>query len=146
MTRDEIWLKYFSLVKEYHEIYKKFPQEDTVYKNEEIGRWCKNQVKRYKNGDLVYNRIRMLKAIEFKFEMPKKDKTQKDTLLEIKWQKCLVVLGEYLAEYNNLPGLEVRYKKVDIGLWYASQKLLLDNNVMSTEHKESFLEVITKYI
>lgn len=146
MTRNEMWLKYFSLVKEYHEIYEKFPQEDTVYKNEEIGRWCKNQVKRYKNGDLLPNRIRMLESIGFKFKMPKKDKTSKDTLIEIKWHKCLDLLREYLMEYDNLPNLEVRYKKVDIGLWYASQKLLLDNNVMTSEHKESFLEVIIKYV
>lgn len=146
MTRDEIWMKFFLLVKEYHDTYGKFPDEEVIYKGETIGKWCKNQIKRYKNGDLMLYRERKLKLIDFKFEMPKKEKLPKETMKEINWNNYLNLLKEYLTEFDEIPCIEVRYKNFDIGLWYASQKLLLENNVMLSHHKESFLKVVEKYM
>ena len=90
ISRDDIrWNKMFDLLREYVNTFYKFPQTNTIYKEENLGNWFRNQVSFYESDSLSIHRLNALNNFNPAWkESPELRKEEEKRLLsESNWRK-----------------------------------------------------------
>ena len=129
------WDEKLELLKEYLKEHDgKYPRQDEVYKNVNIGAWVNTQRTAYNNGQILPDdsrkyasyrlskeRIDKLNSISFSWCL---DSVRSDDL----WNKNYELLKEYLRFHDGkFPKQTETYKGIRLGSWVAVQRTIYNN-------------------
>ena len=110
------WNNKYNFVKEYFNVYHKFPTNETIYKNIKIGSWLNTQRSEYRKNRLSIKRINKLKEIGYPIEKNSNDELNK------KWNEVFDLLKEFHKVTNRWPKDKEIYYGHNIGNWLYEQK------------------------
>ena len=124
-NRDEIWMKNYDKLADFYNKYNcySFSLGLDVEEAKILNRWCVEQRKKYKEGNLSLEQIQLLSAINFKFDMKKRT-------ANIDWNIMYKEACDYYAEHGNLL---VKQKDGYLGRWIATQRLMYNKNELDRD-------------
>lgn len=129
---DERWDSNFELLSEYVEKYDSFPSPQTHYKGVDLGAWLSEQVKRYNEGELPFERESMLRSVGMDFTTNSFDEC---------WRRTYDLLSEYVKKNGSLPKPKTLYKGVDLGAWLGEQIRRHNNGELPFDSAEKLRKI-----
>lgn len=111
-NRESVWIKKYTLLKEFMEEYSRMPYQKEIYKDIYIGLWCHSLKRRYHVGLLPQEKINQLNDIGFVF----------DNIRDVQFSTHIKILEQFVEKYNRMPHQSETYEGARIGSWYASTK------------------------
>ena len=110
--RARSWQSNFDLLREYIDVAKKPPSQNTIYKSTKLGKWCVNQRANFRNGVIKQEQIDQLNSIDGWWWEPPADS----------WQSNFDLLREYVGAHKKQPGRDTTFKTVKLGNWCNNQR------------------------
>ena len=131
VRNQDSWETKYNLLKEFTEVFNRFPKQAEKYKGVNLGTWLSAQRNAYKNGDrqedgtyiyqsikLTNEKIRLLKDINFEFDI---DVSRNN------FDNNINLLIEFVKLNKRYPKGNEMYKGFNLGLWTTRLKRIFNN-------------------
>lgn len=120
---DEIFEKELNLLKQFIEMYDRFPEPEEQFDHYPIGKTCEKWRRQYRNKQISEKRVKELTKIDFPW-----------TATELKWRKNYLLLQDFLKKYNRFPFAGEVYYDLAIGTWLYHQRQLFRKGKLTEKH------------
>lgn len=124
------WDESFQAAKKYTEIYGCPPKGNDICENINVGSWVYEQKRVYRKGKLSKAHEKQLRSLGILLEETKQD------IVDGIWEKNFCLLSEYMQKEKHLPAMSVRYKGVQIRIWFNTQKTIYKKGNLSSKQEE----------
>ena len=133
-----IWIHHYELLKEFLEIFNRYPKSREKYKDIAIRSWMEKNQQLYKNGKLSKDKINLLQKLPIPF--PFITIQNRDI-----WNENYEAVKEYVKVHGELPKNIKIYKGKQVAKWCHVQRHKAKNMKLSKEQRKKLLKLDSNF-